>query len=301
MTIEHRASPFDSVRYEDGEGEYWFARELAGLMGYTWRHFNTVVNRARTAMANDGYRVQDHFQVIKRAAEVSVGKATKTSDQGGRPSVDYRMSRSACYFAAMNGDPKKSQVALAQEYFVVQTMRMESVEQAAEVPVDLPPQMPTHIEALRGWANALEAQQRAEEVARRALAEVEELRPPAEAWRALAAAGGDCSVAEAAAILSRDPGIETGPQRLFRWLREIGIIYQRPNRQLVPYHRHVAHVRLRTTPTGTEVRITPEGLVWIQQRLRQEQARPQVQQGTPQLTVVPPVLAEVVPIGRNRV
>lgn len=291
-TIERRASPFDSVRYEDEDGEYWYARELAVLMGYSqWRHFNTVINRARTAMAHDGYDVREHFRVIKRPAEVSVGKATKTSDQGGRPSTDYRMTRHACYFAAMNGDVKKSQVALAQEYFVVQTIRMERVEKAVTAPQP-PSEMPTHIQALRGWADALEAQERAEEEARRARAEAEELRPPAEAWRALAAAGGDCSVAEAAAILNRDPGITTGTARLFRWLKEIGLVYQRPNRQLVPYHRHMEHVRLRTTPTGTEVRITPDGLVWIQQRLRQEQQRPA-------LTVVPPVLADVVPMRKS--
>jgi phage antirepressor YoqD-like protein len=291
-TIERRASPFDSVRNLDQDGEYWYARELAGLMGYSqWRHFNTVINRARTAMANDGYDTREHFRVIKRPAEVSVGKATKTSDQGGRPSTDYRMSRHACYFAAMNGDVKKSQVALAQEYFVVQTIRMEAVEKAMEAPVP-PTEMPSHIEALRGWANALEAQEKAEEAARRAQAEADELRPPAQAWRALAAAGGDCSVAEAAAILNRDEDITTGPTRLFRWLKEIGIIYARPNGQLVPYHRHLDHVRLRTTPGSTEVRITPDGLVWIQQRLRQEQQRPA-------LTVVPPVLADVVPIGRR--
>lgn len=284
-TIERRASPFDSVRYEDQDGEFWYARELAGLMGYSlWRHFNSVINRAKTAMANDGYDVREHFWVVKRPAEVSVGKATKTSDQGGRPSTDYRMTRAACYFTAMNGDVKKSQVALAQEYFVVQTLRMEAIEQAVTPPV-APPPMPTHIEALRGWADALEAQQRAEAL-------VEELRPPAEAWRALAAAGGDCSVVEAAAILNRDPGITTGPQRLFRWLHEIKIIYRRPSGQLVPYSRHLEHVRLRPTPTGTEVRITPGGLVWVQQRLRQEQQRPA-------LTVVPDSHADVVPIRRS--
>jgi DNA-damage-inducible protein D len=289
VTIERRASPFDSIRYEDDSGEYWFARELSGLMGYSlWRHFNTVINRARTAMSGDGYEVRDHFGLIKRPAGVNVGKTTQTPDQGGRPSVDYRLSRHACYFVAMNGDPKKSQVALAQEYFVLQTMRMEAIEQAVMAPVEsppLPPDMPTYPEALRGWANALEAQQRAEALA-------EELRPPAEAWRALAAAGGDCAVAEAAAILSRDPGITTGPQRLFRWLHEIGIVYRRPSGQLVPYSRHLEHVRLRPTPGGNEVRITPDGLVWIQQRLRQEQGRPA-------LTVVPDSRADVVPIRRT--
>lgn len=36
----------------------------------------------------------------------------------GKQVVDYKLSRFACYLAAMNGDPKKPQVAQAQAYFV---------------------------------------------------------------------------------------------------------------------------------------------------------------------------------------
>lgn len=296
MDLERKSTPFDSIRYQDDIGEHWFARELMLLMGYSqWRHFNTAVNRAKTSMTEhpNEYDVREHFRVIKRPAGINVDDSTLKPDQRGRPSLDYRMTREACYFTAMNGDPKKSQVALAQKYFVIRTIQAEEIERTfAPAPQTVPP-MPTHIEALRGWANALEAQQRAEEVARLAVIEAEELRPPAEAWRALAAAGGDCSVAEAAAILNRDPGITTGPTRLFRWLNEIGIIYRRPNGQLVPYSQHLEHVRLRPTPTSTEIRITPDGLVWIQQRLRHEQARPA-------LSVVPDLKADVVPIRRGK-
>ena len=37
----------------------------------------------------------------------------------GRSMVDYKLSRFACCLAAMNGDPKKPQVAKAQAYFVM--------------------------------------------------------------------------------------------------------------------------------------------------------------------------------------
>jgi len=290
-TIERRASPFDSIRYLDPEGgeEFWYARELAPLLGYSqWRHFNSAINRARTSMSEDGrYSVKEHFWVVKRPAEVRVGKATKTSDQGGRPSIDFRLTRPACYFIAMNGDVKKPQIAAAQQYFVIQTMRMEAIEETA---APVPAQMPTHIQALRGWADALEAQERAEKAALEAQQLVEELRPPAEAWNALAASGSDCSITEAAHILNRAEGVTTGPGRLARWMLEMRLVYRRAGGQTVPYAEHSGHIRLRPTPAGTtEIRITPDGLSWILQRLRQEQARPA-------LTIVPDQKADVIPI-----
>ncbi len=286
-TLERRpSSPFDSIRVEDPDlGEYWYARELAPLMGYAqWRHFNTVVNKARTTMSADGYNIREHFWLIKRAPGVNVGKPTETPDQGGRPSIDFRLSRHACYFAAMNADPKKPQVALAQQYFVESTLKLEAVQQAVQQAQEVPlpaPAMPSHAEALRGWADALDAQQRAERL-------VEELRPPAEAWNALAAAGGDCTIAEAASILNRDPLINIGSARLFRWMEEMKVIYRRGDGQLMPYSSHLAHLRLRPRANGSsELRITPDGLVWVQQRLRQQQNRRA-------LTVVPDSMGEVI-------
>lgn len=74
--------------------------------------------------------------------------------------------------------------------------------------------MPSHSQALRGWAAALEAREAAE-------ARVKELEPAAQSWQTLAAAEGDYSVADAAKILCRDGGIATGRNRLFATLLEL--------------------------------------------------------------------------------
>ena len=57
-------SPFDTIRHVDEQlGEYWSARELYKILGYTeWRNFpNVVIKRAKKACEEDGRAVSEHF------------------------------------------------------------------------------------------------------------------------------------------------------------------------------------------------------------------------------------------------
>src|SRR6266566_1013623 len=84
-------SPFDGIRHEDEHGkEYWSARELYRLLGYTrWEKFQKSIEEAKIACENSNQGVSDHFHL-----EVQLIKAGKGAR---RPVEDYRLSRYACY------------------------------------------------------------------------------------------------------------------------------------------------------------------------------------------------------------
>ncbi len=106
----------------DGGVEFWLARDIQHLLGYTkWDNFLNVVSKARTACEVSGHAVSDHF--------ADVGK-TITMPKGAEKEVpDIMLTRYACYLIAQNGDPKKQEIAFAQTYFAMQTRRAELIEQ----------------------------------------------------------------------------------------------------------------------------------------------------------------------------
>lgn len=276
MTTEIKAyeGEFEGLRCVDDQGsEYWSARDLMPYSGYTnWRNWNEAINRAQTALSGLGEDTRRHFLM----------RASKTSDLGGRPRQDIRLSRRACYLTFMNGDPAKPEIAAAQNYFAVKTRQMEVLEQQV---VAMPQ---TFSEALRAYADEVEARERAELLAAEAQAERDELKPPAEAWQTLADTGQDYSVREAAYILKRDPAIEAmvGPRRLFEWIVRTAMAQRKQDGQYVPYAAHSDHLRLapRSRPdhesggfkeAHSQLRVTVKGLEWIQQRMREE-TRPEL-------------------------
>ena len=119
-------SPFDAIRKiaDDGK-EYWSARELYKILGYTeWRNFkNTVVKRAMKSCEENGQVVSDHF--VQSYKMASLGSGSK------RQTEDYHLTRYACYLAVMNGDPQMPVVAMGQQYFAVQTRRQEIEDELA--------------------------------------------------------------------------------------------------------------------------------------------------------------------------
>jgi len=102
--------------------EFWFARDIQHLLGYTeWRNFFNVIIKAKTACEASGNLISDHFVDINKTINMPKG-ASKEID-------DMMLTRYACYLIAQNGDPKKEPIAFAQNYFAVQTRKYEIIEQ----------------------------------------------------------------------------------------------------------------------------------------------------------------------------
>lgn len=110
----------DYAHQVDGE-EFWFARDLQGLLGYAkWENFAKVVDRAKIACETAGHSVADHFPDVRKMVDIGSGAE--------RPIDDIALTRYACYLIAQNGDPRKVEIAFAQTYFAVQTRRIELIE-----------------------------------------------------------------------------------------------------------------------------------------------------------------------------
>ncbi len=117
------AGNFESHSQTTVEGiEFWFARDLQHLLGYSkWDNFTKVISKSKTSCEVSGNEILDHF--------ADVGKMVKLGSGSESEIDDIILTRYACYLIAQNGDSKKEQIAFAQNYFAIQTRKFELIEQ----------------------------------------------------------------------------------------------------------------------------------------------------------------------------
>ena len=125
---EYTEKTFESIKHIDEYGnEYWEARELMPLLEYSkWENFHKVIKRAMIACETSNNKVSDHFPEFRKM--VDIGSKTK------RETIDYRLSRYACYLIIQNADSNKEMVSLCKTYFAIQTRKRElySLNQTAK-------------------------------------------------------------------------------------------------------------------------------------------------------------------------
>lgn len=215
-------SPFDGIRREDAQGEYWSARDLMVLLGYEkWQRFADAIERARVSAAAIGVDVDSAF--------VQVTQLTGAGNLGETGRSDYRLTRHACYLVAMNGDPRKEQIAAAQTYFAAKTREAET----APAPQPMLPQ--DYLSALKTLVTTVEALQESDEA--RAFAEAKnralaaknsELEPRAAQADRMRSAEGQVMVGDFANKLKQwsmhNLGFETKHVDVWDFLGEIDLI-----------------------------------------------------------------------------
>jgi anti-repressor protein len=139
--------------------------------------------------------------------------------------------------------------------------------------------VPTHSEALRGWANEVDAREREQKQRLLVEAKLKEDKPKVEFAEAVEASEGTMTIGEFAQILSKR-GIDIGEKRLFAWMREVKILKKQKGHTRFPYQKYIDaryfeieefsytgndgkdHISRKTLVTGG-------GQVWLEKKVRQ--------------------------------
>jgi DNA-damage-inducible protein D len=97
---------------------FWRARDLMPILGYErWENFTEALDRAKSGCEESGIPVSQQFRETTKMVPIGNGASREVED--------WFMTRYACYMVAMNGDPRKPEIAAAQTYFVIQSRRQE--------------------------------------------------------------------------------------------------------------------------------------------------------------------------------
>ncbi len=231
------ASPFDRIKQARPDGtEFWSARDLMPLLGYDrWERMPEVVGRAQASASNISPS-GDHIRGASKMITLAKGAE--------RLVHDFHLSRFGCYLVAMNGDPRKPEIAAAQAYFAIRTREAETAK-----PLTGPELLARAVLEAAETIKALEAQVKAD---------------APKVLFANAVAGSDTSILirELAKIL-KARGVDTGERRLYETLRQEGFLIKAAGRDWNSPTQKAMDLKLFEikeitigSPSGTKLRRT---------------------------------------------
>lgn len=141
---------------------------------------------------------------------------------------------------------------------------------------NLPSEMPTHAQALRGWADAIEEKEELEDKNKQLTSTIEEQKPKVLFAETCQASKSSILVRELAKLAS-DEGVKIGQNRLYRKLRQWGYIMKystEPTQRAMDSEYFEVIQRSVNTPEGTKLsrttKVTPKGQIRIINRLKAE-------------------------------
>ena len=85
--VQTLTATFESHAQKTEEGvEFWLARDLQSLLGYTkCDNFLNVVSKAKTACEVSGHQVRDHFADVGKTIQMPKGAEKEVLECGIRP------------------------------------------------------------------------------------------------------------------------------------------------------------------------------------------------------------------------
>ena len=123
-------TPFEKIRRMNPAGnEFWSSRDFAKVLAYAnYRHFQVVIEKAKTACSNCNQPIEDHFVGAEQMVEIGSGAQ--------RTLKAVMMSRYACYLVIQNTDPSKEIVAQGRTYFAIRSELRTHNSQLADTAKD---------------------------------------------------------------------------------------------------------------------------------------------------------------------